>query len=87
MTVGSQGSQGSQSSQSRPLWSIATTAVYLACSERLVERLIDSSELPARRIGRSRLIRIDPADVERLLKPISGPDAEDIGSFITETTA
>jgi len=81
------GSQGFQGSQGQPLWTVAVTATFLACSQRQVHRLISRGDLPAKRIGRSRLIRIVPADVDRLLHTVENIDTGDLDDFISETTA
>ena len=45
-------------------------AEYLAVSPLTVRRRIASGELKAYRLGRSRTIRLDLADVENMLRPI-----------------
>lgn len=53
-----------------PRLSVSETAAYLNVNRRTVERLIDSGELRAYRLGQ-RTIRIRLSDIERLEREIS----------------
>jgi excisionase family DNA binding protein len=68
------------------LLTIADVAERLRLSERSVRRLIARGDLPARRIGSTRQIRVAVADVDRLLRPV-GDAAGDLDSFINQATA
>jgi excisionase family DNA binding protein len=57
-----------------PLITIAEAAVRLNVSERTIHRAIRDGSLPARRVRK--MIRLDPADVDRLAVPI--PTAGDV---------
>lgn len=46
----------------RELWTVAQTAEALGCSERTVNRLVESGQLPCVNVS-VRLTRIDPDDV------------------------
>ena len=46
----------------RELWTMAQTAEALGCSERTVNRLVESGQLPTVNVS-VRLTRIDPDDV------------------------
>ena len=50
-------------------WTIQEAADYLSVNRETVRRMIARGELKAHRVG-PRLIRIDPADVMRLRRPI-----------------
>ena len=52
-------------------------AEYLGVTDRTIRNLISRGQLKARRIGNSRMIRIDRADLDALLRPIptTGGDA------------
>lgn len=50
--------------------SLDDAAEYLAVSPLTVRRRIAAGELPAYRLGRSRTIRLDLADVEKMMRPI-----------------
>lgn len=54
-----------------PLWTMADVAEYLGIHVESVRRLIARGELRAYRYGK-RMVRIDPADVERMRRPIGG---------------
>ena len=45
-------------------------AEYLGVTDRTIRNLISRGQLQARRIGNSRMIRIDRADLEAILQPI-----------------
>lgn len=49
--------------------SINEAADYCGVDHQTIRRLISDHELPAVRVGK-RVIRIDPADLERILKPV-----------------
>lgn len=49
--------------------SLAETAEHLQVTERTIRRMIAAGELPAYRLGK-RLLRIDAADVDALLRPV-----------------
>ncbi|PBC57038.1 helix-turn-helix domain-containing protein [Rhodococcus sp. ACPA1] len=51
---------------------IAEAAEQLHCAEMTVRRLIASGDLPAVRIGKTALIRIEQADIDALLHPVTG---------------
>ena len=51
---------------------IGEAAEQLHCSEMTIRRLIGSGDLPAVRIGRTALIRIEQADIDALLHPVTG---------------
>lgn len=46
------------------------TADELGTSLRTVRRLVSSGQLPAVRVGNSKLIRIDRDDLDKLLTPV-----------------
>lgn len=52
------------------LVSIEAAAEQLAVCKRTVRRLISEGQLPAYRVGETRILRVDPADVEKLLRRI-----------------
>lgn len=52
------------------LLSIEQIAEILGCSTKTIRRMVSRGELPAYRYG-SRLIRIDPADLHRIRKPVT----------------
>lgn len=47
------------------------TADELGTSLRTVRRLVSSGQLPAVRVGTSKLIRIDRDDLAKVLKPVT----------------
>jgi excisionase family DNA binding protein len=49
--------------------SVAEAADYHRCSEKTIRRAIADGRLRAYRVG-SRMIRIDPRDLDRLARPI-----------------
>lgn len=51
--------------------SLDDAAEQLKICKRQVRRMISSGELPAYRVGKSTVIRIDPDDVAALLNPIT----------------
>lgn len=53
------------------MFTIASTAEYLGCSQDTIRRMIARGELKAYRYGKSRLIRIDPADLDKIRKPVT----------------
>lgn len=53
------------------LWTIADVAEYLGISVETTRRMIARGELRAYRYGK-RLVRIDPADVAAMARPIGG---------------
>ena len=57
--------------QRTPKVSIQETAVLLDCSPKTIRRRIADGSLTAYRVG-PRLIRLDLAEVEKLLRPIGG---------------
>lgn len=52
----------------------AEAAEFLGVTDRTIRNLISSGQLQARRIGNSRMIRIDRADLDALLRPIPTAD-------------
>lgn len=50
---------------------LAEAAELLNCSTRTIRRLIASGTLPAQRIGDTRSIRLERADVLALLRPVA----------------
>jgi excisionase family DNA binding protein len=50
--------------------SIESAAEYLDCSTKTIRRRIASGDLRAYRLASSRVIRVDLAEVDALLKPI-----------------
>lgn len=58
--------------------SLDAAAEYLAVSPLTVRRRIAAGELKAYRLGRSRTIRLDLADVESMLRPIPTTGGERI---------
>lgn len=59
-----------QAPAARRFITLDAAAEYLAVSPLTVRRRISSGELKAYRLGRSRTIRLDLADVEQLMRPI-----------------
>lgn len=51
---------------------VADVAVLLSISEKTVREMVASGELPAFRIGNSRMIRIRVSDFQALWKPYLG---------------
>lgn len=43
----------------------------LGTSLRTVRRLVSSGQLPAVKVGNSRLVRVDRDDLDKLLKPVT----------------
>ena len=58
---------------SRRWLSQGEAADYLGVTTRSIRNLISRGDLPARRLG-SRMVRIDRADLERALRPVSTAD-------------
>lgn len=58
------------SSKQRQLVSVAYAADYLGVVPRTIRRRIADGTLTAYRIANSRVIRLDLAEVEQLLRPI-----------------
>lgn len=57
--------------QSRQRWfSQQEAAEYLGVTDRTIRAYIARGDLPAHRVRGSRLIRIDEADLDALLRPI-----------------
>jgi excisionase family DNA binding protein len=54
----------------RKLASIESAANYLDCSTKTIRRRIATGDLKAYRLASSRVIRVDMAEVDALLKPI-----------------
>jgi excisionase family DNA binding protein len=54
----------------RRLMSIESAAEYLDCSTKTIRRRIASGDLRAYRLASSRVIRVDLAEVDRMLRPI-----------------
>jgi excisionase family DNA binding protein len=54
----------------RRLMSIESAAAYLDCSTKTIRRRIASGDLRAYRLASSRVIRVDLAEVDAMLKPI-----------------
>lgn len=54
------------------LISVTAAADRLGVSGQTIRRLIAAGTLPATRIG-TKLLRIDPVEVERLAQPSTGP--------------
>lgn len=50
---------------------IQESAEALNCSEITVRRLVSRGELPAYRLGKSRVIRIKRRDIDKLLRPVT----------------
>jgi excisionase family DNA binding protein len=50
--------------------SVAESALYYGCNERTIRRAIAAGRLRAYRVG-PRMIRIDPADLDRMARPIT----------------
>lgn len=48
----------------------ADCAAYLGVSEKTVYKMIQRGELPASRLAGRRLLRIDLADVDALMRPV-----------------
>lgn len=44
-------------------------AEYAECSDQTIYRMIQAGELPASRIGGRRLLRIDTADLDAIMRP------------------
>lgn len=59
-----------KTAQGRRFVSLDDAADYLSCSKLTVRRRIAAGELRAYRLGRSRTIRLDLADLDALLRPI-----------------
>ena len=59
--------------QRQPRMSVAEAADYHRCSERTIRRAIRDGRLRAYRVG-PRLIRIDPADLDRMARLIPAAD-------------
>lgn len=57
-------------SPSRRWLTQSESAEYIDTTDRTIRNLISRGELPAYRIGRSRMIRIDRHDLDALLRPI-----------------
>lgn len=57
--------------------SLSEAAEYVGVSDRSIRNYVARGHLPARRLRGSRLIRIDRAELEKLLRPIptAGGDA------------
>ena len=55
----------------------AEAADYLGITDRTLRRMIARSELPAYRLG-PRLLRIDAADLDALLRPVPAAGVERI---------
>lgn len=53
----------------RALLSQAQAAEYLGVTDRTIRNYVSRGELPAYRVG-GRVVRIDPADLEKLLRRI-----------------
>ncbi|MGO3152093.1 MAG: helix-turn-helix domain-containing protein [Galactobacter sp.] len=56
---------------SGPQMTVLDVAELIGCEHKTVRRLIDRGELPAYRFGTSRVLRIDPADVQRLMTEVN----------------
>lgn len=61
-----------------PKISLQAAHVQFGLSERTIRRYVDQGLLPAYRLG-PRLLRVDTADLEQLLRPVVGaqPDRGD----------
>jgi excisionase family DNA binding protein len=53
------------------LLTIADVAELLQCDKYTIRRMISRGDLRAYRFPGSRLIRIDPADLDRIRKPVT----------------
>lgn len=51
-------------------------AEYLGVTDRTIRNFISRGELTGRRIGASRMIRVDRADLDALLRPIPATDGD-----------
>lgn len=56
--------------QQRSWLSQADAAAYLGVTDRTIRNYVSRGFLPARRVSGSRLVRIDRADLDNLLRPI-----------------
>ena len=45
-------------------------AAKMQCSKRHLRRLVSSGQLPAYRVGINRMIRIDVADLDKIITPV-----------------
>lgn len=54
-----------------PLWTMGDAAAHLGVNPETIRRMIARGELRAYRYGK-RLIRLDPADVTAMRRPIGG---------------
>ncbi|WP_254622822.1 helix-turn-helix domain-containing protein [Rhodococcus sp. W8901] len=52
------------------LVTIGDAAAYLGCSTRTVRRYISAGRIEAYRVG-NRMIRVDSAELDRLLRPLA----------------
>ena len=56
--------------QNRANWlTAAQAAAFVACDPRTLRRMIADGRLPAARIGRRGVIRVDPRDLDALKRP------------------
>lgn len=51
------------------LLTVRSVAEQLSVSTRTVHRWVANGTLPATRVGPNRLIRIDPRDLKKIIKP------------------
>lgn len=61
----------SRKDAARDLQPIAAAAAYASCSTKTIRRRIADGTLTAYRFG-PRIIRVDLAELERLLRPVGG---------------
>jgi excisionase family DNA binding protein len=65
--------------------SLDTAADHLEVSKRTLRRLISDGILPAYRLGRTRVIRVDADDLQKALRPVVPSGARD-GKWSGPTT-
>jgi excisionase family DNA binding protein len=70
--------------------SIESAAEYLDCSTKTIRRRIASGDLRAYRLASSRVIRVDLAEVDRMLRPIptaAAPAVDKLAEQVSEAKA
>lgn len=53
--------------------SVAEAADVIGVEHRTIRRMIANGSLPARRVGKTRVIRIAAVDLDRVMRPIPAP--------------
>ena len=61
---------------------VKTAADYADCSQDTIRRLVNRGELKASRLGKSRIIRIQRRDLDRLFKPVTPLAAQVAGERV-----